>query len=110
MEFGSRCMAREKERNLSQRGGIGSSLPGANYTSLGPARDHSQNPEIQKALKDFLAHHPEVAADPRKMEVLQYCFKHYVNYDPESRDLSLREKLERANQMAMDFLGSMLKF
>ncbi len=54
--------------------------------------------------------HPDLAADPRKMEVLQYCFKHYVNFDPELRDLSIQEKLERANQMAKDFLGSMFNF
>ncbi len=110
MEFGSRLRPNKKEGNLSQRNGIGSSLPGANYTTLTPAKDKNQDLEIQSALNDFLARHPDLSADPRKMEVLQYCFKHYVNYDPELRDLSIQEKLERANQMAMDFLGSMLKF
>jgi hypothetical protein len=96
---------------LNHRNGIGSSLPGANYTSMGPANSKSEvSGEIQKALKDFLLRHPEMAADPRKMEVLQYCFKHYVNFDPDLRDLSIPEKLERANQMAGDFMGSMLKF
>jgi len=42
--------------------------------------------------------------------VVQYCFKHYVNFDPEMRDLTIQEKLERARQMAADFLGSMSKF
>lgn len=96
---------------MDHRNGIGSSLPGANYTSMGPANSKSEvSREIQTALKDFLLRHPEMAADPRKMEVLQYCFKHYVNFDPELRDLSIQEKLERASQMAMDFMGSMFKF
>lgn len=110
MEFGSRFSSRGREGNLSQQKGIGSSLPGANYTTLAPVKDQGQNMEIQSALKDFLVRHPDLAADSRKLEILQYCFKHYVNYDPEMRDLSIQEKLERANQMAMDFLGSMLKF
>lgn len=110
MEFGSRFTLKGRERNLSQRNGIGSSLPGANYTTLTPPKEKRQSPEIQSALKDFLCKHPDLAADPRKIEVLQYCFKHYINYDPELRDLTIQEKLERANQMAMDFLGSMLKF
>ena len=97
---------------MRSRNGIGSSLPGANYTTLGPAKNENgvQTLEIKEALRDFLSRHPDMAADPRKMEVLQYCFKHYINFDPELRDLSLLEKLERANQMASDFLGSMLKF
>ena len=97
---------------MNQRNSIGSSLPGANYTTLAPVRtkDQSQVREIQSALKDFLGRHPDLAADPHKMEVLQYCFKHYVNFDPEFRDLTIQEKLERANQMAVDFLGSMFKF
>lgn len=96
---------------MNHRNGIGSSLPGANYTTMGPANNKSEvSREIQAALKDFLLRHPEMAADPRKMEVLQYCFKHYVNFDPDMRDLSISEKLERANQMAVDFMGSMLKF
>lgn len=96
---------------MSYRNGIGSSLPGENYTTLGPEKHRSEGQarEIQAALKDFFIRHPEMAADPGKMEVLQYCFKHYINFDPESRDLSVAEKLERANQMAVDFLGSMFK-
>jgi hypothetical protein len=100
-----------REGGLNQRNGIGSTLPGANYTTLAPVRnrDQSQVREMQSALKDFLSRHPDLAADPRKLEVLQYCFKHYINFDPELRDLTIQEKLERANQMAVDFLGSMSK-
>lgn len=96
---------------MNQRNGIGSTLPGANYTTLAPVRnrDQSQVREMQSALKDFLSRHPDLAADPRKLEVLQYCFKHYINFDPELRDLTIQEKLERANQMAVDFLWSMSK-
>jgi hypothetical protein len=109
MEIKGNFSAR-KEAGLSQRNGIGSSLPGANYTTLSPVNKDGQTSEMQRALKDFLVSHPDLAADPRKMEVLQYCFKHYVNFDPELRDLSIQEKLERASQMAMDFMGSMFKF
>lgn len=95
---------------MTYRDGIGSSLPGANFTTLSPPKTQGQNTEIKSAVRDFLLAHPELAADPRKMEVLQYCFKHYINFDPNLRDLTIQEKLERANQMAKDFLGSMLNF
>jgi hypothetical protein len=39
------------------------------------------------------------------MEFLRYCFRHYVNFDPELRGLSILEKLARAGKMAKDFLG-----
>ena len=92
---------------MNYRNGIGSSLPGANFTTLPQTKAQNPDTELKSALRDFLLAHPELAADPRKMEVLQYCYKHYVNYDPEMRDLNILEKLERANQMARDFLGSM---
>ena len=95
---------------MTYHNGIGSALPGANFTTLSPAKTQGQNTEIKSALRDFLLAHPELTTDPRKMEVLQYCFKHYINFDPELRDLSIQEKLERANQMAKDFLGSMFNF
>jgi hypothetical protein len=104
-----------KEADLS-RNGNGGSLPGLNYTSLelsqGQRREQQQREalELQKAFEEFLAKHPEMAADPRKIETLHYCFRHYVNFDPEMRDLSIQEKLERSGRMALDFLGSMAKF
>jgi len=38
------------------------------------------------------------------MEVLRYCFTHYVNIDPELRDLSIFEKLTRAVRDGQGFL------
>lgn len=94
---------------MGYQDGMGSSLPGANFTTLKPVRQQGQAQEIKSALRDFLLSRPDLAADPRRMEVLQYCFKHYINFDPELRDLTIQEKLERASQMAIDFLGSMFK-
>jgi hypothetical protein len=53
--------------------------------------------------------HPEIDASPLRMEFLQYCYQHYVNFDPKSRDLSVPEKLEHAAQMASEFWSKMFQ-
>ncbi len=82
------------------------SIPGASLTALGPATTKSAA-EFLAALNQFLARHPEVAADPRRLEVVQYCYKYYVNYDPQFRDLPISDKLEQAAGMAVKFFGAM---
>ena len=73
------------------------------FTTMAPVKQEilAESP----ALKAFLAQHPEFASSQEHMEFLRYCFTHYVNIDPELRDLSIFEKLTRAGNMAKDFLG-----
>ncbi len=72
------------------------------FTNLAPVKQEilAESP----ALKAFLAQRPEFGSSQEHMEVLRYCFTHYVNIDPELRDLSIFEKLTRAGEMAKGFL------
>jgi hypothetical protein len=72
------------------------------FTNLAPVK-HEILAESSE-LKAFLAQRPEFASSQEHMEVLRYCFTHYVNIDPEFRDLSIFEKLARAGEMAKGFL------
>jgi hypothetical protein len=73
------------------------------FTTLAPVKQEilAESP----ILKAFLAQRPEFASSQEHMEVLRYCFTHYVNIDPEFRDLSIFEKLIRAGEMANGFLS-----
>ncbi len=73
------------------------------FTTLAPVKQEilAESP----AMKAFLAQRPEFASSQEHMEFLRYFFTHYVNIDPELRDLSIFEKLTRAGDMAKDFLG-----
>lgn len=85
-------------------------LADASYTSLGKGPSGSLVPESFKlALKEFFQRHPDLAANPDKIAFLQYCYKHYVNFDPDFRDLSDQDKLEQAARMASEFWGKMFK-
>jgi hypothetical protein len=73
------------------------------FTTLAPVKQEILAESL--ALKAFLAQRPEFASSQELMEVLRYCFTHYVNIDPEFRDLSFFKKLTRAGEMAKEFLG-----
>jgi hypothetical protein len=70
-------------------------------------KDPSVNPPdaVEAMLSACLQKNSDLAGDPFKLQMVQYCFKNYVNIDPELSDLSLQERLERASQMARKFLG-----
>jgi hypothetical protein len=74
------------------------------FTALAPVKQDNPS-KFSRAYKTFLAQSPEFASCHQHMEFLRYCFTHYVNLDPESRDLSILEKLDLAGRMAKDFLG-----
>jgi hypothetical protein len=74
------------------------------FTTLAPVKQENTT-DFSRALKTFLAQSPEFASSQEHMEFLRYCFTHYVNFDPELRDLSILEKLARAGKMAKAFLG-----
>ena len=75
------------------------------YTMLKP-RNQDSRTEMSQAILAFLKKFPEFSKSRQHMEYLAYCYKHYVNYDPELRDLSIQEKLVHAGNMAKDFLGT----
>jgi hypothetical protein len=72
------------------------------FTTLAPMKEEIPSESIE--FKKFLAQSPEFASSQEHLEFLRYCFTHYVNIDPELRDLSILEKLTRAGKMAKDFL------
>ena len=77
------------------------------YSNLAPAKPASASEEFAVALASFLSQHPDLGRNARKLEMLQYCFKFYINFDPQFRDLPALEKLEQARRMAEDFFGTM---
>jgi hypothetical protein len=74
------------------------------YTSLKPvSKDTSTN--FSQELLIFLSHHPEFTSTKSQLDILRYCYDHYINCDPISRDLPLQEKFKRAGEMAKNFMG-----
>ena len=61
---------------------------------------------VEATLHSCLKNNPDMARDPDRLRMVQYCFTNYVNIDPNLSDLSLPERLERASQMAREFLGN----
>lgn len=91
---------------LSSRDDFLTSSPGASLSALKPAETKSGR-EFLTALQQFLGRHPELAGDQRWLEILRYCYQHYVNYDPQLRDLPVSDKLEAAARMAVEFSGAL---
>ncbi|MGQ9687673.1 MAG: hypothetical protein ACUVXF_02625 [Desulfobaccales bacterium] len=64
---------------------------------------------VEMMIQACLEENPDLAEDPVKFQMFQYCFKNYVSIDPDLSDLSLRERLERAGQMAREFLDCQVR-
>jgi len=60
--------------------------------------------EVQEATAEFLQNHPDLAKDQGKVQMVLLCLKNYINLDPEFAEMPVKVKLERAAQMARDFL------
>jgi sulfur relay (sulfurtransferase) DsrC/TusE family protein len=74
------------------------------YTALkSDNKDTSTN--FSQELMVFLSQHPEFTSSKSHFEILRYCYDHYINCDPSSRDLSLQEKFKLAGEMAKNFMG-----
>jgi len=74
------------------------------YTSLKPmCKDASLN--FTQELMIFLNQHPEFTSTKLHLDILRYCYDHYINGDPISRDLPLQEKFKQAGEMAKNFMG-----
>ncbi|MFZ2089114.1 MAG: hypothetical protein WAU47_11095, partial [Desulfobaccales bacterium] len=56
-------------------------------------------------LQIFLSQNPEFSNTKSHLVFLLYCYDHYINCDPISRDLPLQEKLKQAGEMAKNFMG-----
>jgi hypothetical protein len=74
------------------------------YTALTPTSQNA-SATFSQELMIFLNNCPEFLSSKSHMEFLRYCFDHYINCDPVSRDLPLQEKLKQAGEMAKNFLG-----
>ena len=76
------------------------------YAELSPKAQKDLPPEaVEATIRACLQKSPDLAQDPTKLQMVQYCLKNYVNIDPDLSDLSLPERWERASQMAREFLG-----
>jgi hypothetical protein len=77
------------------------------YSAMNNESQKVPSPEVVEAtVNTCLQNNPDLARDPDRLRMVQYCFTNYVNIDPNLSDLSLPERLERASQMARDFLGN----
>ena len=77
------------------------------YTAMQPAKN-VKSTTFSMELEVFLTNNPEFGSSQTHLKFLQYCFDHYINYDPELRDLPLQEKLKYAGEMAKNFMGTIL--
>jgi hypothetical protein len=77
------------------------------YSSLNTvSQDKAAN--FSQELLIFLSQHPEFSTDKSQLDVLRYCYNHYINCDPITRDLPLQEKIKQAGEMAKNFMGIVL--
>ena len=71
-------------------------------------RREESTANFSEEIRFFLSHHPEFLTSKRHLEFLRYCYVHYINCDPASRDLPVQEKLQQAMAMARNFMGTVL--
>ena len=74
------------------------------YTTLQPVNKEA-SANFSQELLIFLSQHPEFTSAKSQLEILRYCYDHYINCDPMFRDLPLQEKLKKAGEMAKNFMG-----
>jgi hypothetical protein len=75
------------------------------YCSTLQTLNKNKQGEFSKELLVFLEQHPNFLTSQSHLQCFCYCFDHYINYDPASRDLPLQEKIKQAGEMAIKFLG-----
>ena len=74
------------------------------YSTLTTLNKDKQG-EFSKELLVFLEKYPKFSTSQSHLQCFCYCFDHYINYDPASKDLPLQEKIKQAGEMAIKFLG-----
>ena len=77
------------------------------FYSLMKSEKKDISTKFSRAFKFFLMQYPEFSTSQSYLEFLHYCLEHYINIDPELRDLPIREKLMRAGEMAKNLLSIM---
>jgi hypothetical protein len=85
-----------KDQNL-----VKEKMTGAIFQAEGPRQPLL---EVQKAVDDFLSNNSDLASEERKIKMVDYCLKYYINNNKELAGLPLRERLARAGKMARSFL------
>ncbi len=61
--------------------------------------------EVKASVQDFFSKNPDLAEDRDKVQMVLFSLKNYVSINPDYAGLSFREKLEKAGQLARNFLG-----
>jgi hypothetical protein len=79
-------------------------LPGKGAKAMDYQDDMDQTTEEQAQFRVFLEQNPDLASDPRKVQIVEYCLKNYININRELAALPIEVKLEKAGQMARNFL------
>jgi hypothetical protein len=74
------------------------------YTTLRAMRKET-TANFSQELQIYLGQHPDFSAKQSHLDFLRYCYDHYINCDPISRDLPIQEKLKQAGEMAENFMG-----
>ena len=97
-------MSEREEKILSNKNSFDAYIQ-PQYTNL-QANNKDKQSEFTKELFIFLQQFPDIFRDQAHLNLLRYCFDHYINYDPASRDLPLPDKLRRAGEMALSFMGN----
>jgi hypothetical protein len=76
-------------------------LTTAIFQAEGPRQPLS---EVRQAVDDFLSQNSDLASEERKIKMVDYCLKYYINNNKELAGLPLRERLARSGKMARSFL------
>ncbi len=78
------------------------------YSAVTPVDTNDQE-DLSIELIVFLHHYPDLLKSETHLQCLCYCFDHYINVDPSSRNLPIQEKFKQAGEMAINFLGKFME-
>src|SRR5208337_1687036 len=78
--------------------------------STAPQRQKTKKfQEVKSVVQDFLSKNPDLAEDQDKVQMVLFCLKNFVSNTPDFAGLSFLDKLEKAGQMARNFLNQSVK-
>ena len=73
---------------------------------MAPRRQETKKlQEVKSLVQDFLRQNPDLAEDQDKVQMVLFCLKNFVSSNADFAGLSFRDKLEKAGQMARNFLN-----
>ena len=74
--------------------------------SMAPRRQKTKKlQEVKSLVQDFLRQNPDLAEDQDKVQMVLFCLKNFVSSNADFAGLSFLDKLEKAGQMARNFLN-----